>query len=218
MPFARLLLPLRRLPAALLALSLAACVGNVSGAPVERMLAGRTVIFGEPGSTKDDSFWQDWSADGTTRTGGPSVFHDKTGRWKVENGTYCEIFGASTEWNLLAHHAFGPWPPDPVLGDSGGCGRPADLPQGHGGVLRRLRPPLSRPSDGRCQSPARRSAAARGGPGRARAGRSSDGRRTSRERPQRGQSRTSAAASAPAMSAGRRSVSAQWWNRPRRTG
>jgi hypothetical protein len=98
MPFARLLFPLRRLSAVLLALSLAACVGNVSGAPVERMLAGRTVIFGEAGSTKDDSFWQDWSADGTTRTGGPSVFHDKTGRWKVENGTYCEMFGASTEW------------------------------------------------------------------------------------------------------------------------
>jgi hypothetical protein len=81
-----------------LSLPVAACVGNVSGGPAERLLAGRTVIYGEPGSTRDDAMWQDWSADGTTRTGGPSVFHRKEGRWKMDHGTYCEIFGVSTEW------------------------------------------------------------------------------------------------------------------------
>lgn len=83
----------------LLPLLLAACVGNISGAPAERALAGRTVVFGPEGATKDDTFWQEWRADGTTRTGGPSVFHDKTGRWKTDgSGRYCEIFGVSTEW------------------------------------------------------------------------------------------------------------------------
>lgn len=91
--------PLPQILLALLAAALlSACVGNLSGAQAGRVLAGRTVIYGAPGSTKDEALWQEWSADGTTRTGGPSVFHDKQGRWKMDHGTYCEIFGVSTEW------------------------------------------------------------------------------------------------------------------------
>ncbi len=82
----------------LLGLSLAACVGNTSGTAAAEKLAGRSVIYGDPGATRADAMWQEWSKDGTTRTDGPSIFHAKTGRWKMERGTYCEIFGVSTEW------------------------------------------------------------------------------------------------------------------------
>jgi hypothetical protein len=82
-----------------LSLLLSACVGNTYGTRgISETLAGRTVYFAEPGETKSEAFWQSWAADGTTRTGGPSVFHDKSGRWKVVNGTYCEIFGRAKDW------------------------------------------------------------------------------------------------------------------------
>jgi len=82
----------------LLPLLLAACIGNASGKPVEEMLAGHSVIYGDPGETRDTAMWQEWGKDGTTRTGGPSFLQSKSGRWKMDKGTYCEIFGVSTEW------------------------------------------------------------------------------------------------------------------------
>ncbi len=82
-----------------LLLLLAACVGNAGAARIPDLLSGRTVIFGPEGSTRDDTFWQSWSADGRTQTGGPGLFHEKTGRWQVQDGRYCEIFGVSTEWS-----------------------------------------------------------------------------------------------------------------------
>ena len=81
-----------------LLLLLAACVGNAGAARIPDLLSGRTVIFGPEGATRDDSFWQNWTADGRTETGGPGLFAAKAGRWQVQDGRYCEIFGASTEW------------------------------------------------------------------------------------------------------------------------
>lgn len=81
-----------------LLLLLAACVGNAGAARIPDLLAGRTVIFGPEGASRDDSFWQSWTADGRTETGGPGLFAAKTGRWQVQDGRYCEMFGASTEW------------------------------------------------------------------------------------------------------------------------
>ena len=87
---------LRLLPLFLL---LAACVGNAGAARIPDLLSGRTVIFGPEGATRDDTFWQSWSADGRTETGGPGLFAAKTGRWQVRDGRYCEMFGVSTEWS-----------------------------------------------------------------------------------------------------------------------
>ncbi|GAB1480714.1 hypothetical protein MASR2M74_32970 [Paracoccaceae bacterium] len=81
-----------------LLLLLVACVGNAGAARIPALLSGRTVIFGPDGATRDDSFWQSWTADGRTETGGPGLFAAKSGRWQVQDGRYCEIFGLSTEW------------------------------------------------------------------------------------------------------------------------
>ncbi|MBE2277120.1 MAG: hypothetical protein IAE87_12610, partial [Rhodobacteraceae bacterium] len=98
-PVLRPVLRLAPVLALVLPLVLAACVGNLHGATgIAETLAGRVVVYGPPGTGRDEAMWQDWQADGRTRTGGPSVWQSKTGRWTVVNGTYCEIFGASSDW------------------------------------------------------------------------------------------------------------------------
>ena len=83
----------------LLPFFLVACVGNTYGERgVSQALVGKTVIYGDKGNTRDTALWQEWSADGTTRTGSPSRWNNKEGRWTAEGGRYCEVFGASTEW------------------------------------------------------------------------------------------------------------------------
>jgi len=78
---------------------LTGCVGNTSGeARLTSALAGRSVTYAPPPATRADAMWQEWSADGTTVTGGPSFLQHKRGRWTAEGGRYCEIFGVSTEW------------------------------------------------------------------------------------------------------------------------
>ncbi len=82
-----------------LLLCLAGCVGNLSGPRgIAETLAGRTVVFGPPGAGRGDALWQEWRADGSTVTGGPSVWHEKAGRWRVVDGTYCELFGRAARW------------------------------------------------------------------------------------------------------------------------
>lgn len=46
---------------------------------------------------------QSWSADGRTEIRNHyNIFtSDITGRWRVEDGRYCEIFGSQTEWTCL---------------------------------------------------------------------------------------------------------------------
>ncbi len=85
--------------ALILPFMLAGCIGNLHGAPdIAGALAGQRVAYAPPGPDQDRAMWQDWRADGSTRTGGPSVWQSKTGHWAVVNGTYCERFGAATAW------------------------------------------------------------------------------------------------------------------------
>lgn len=69
-----------------------------AAADIAKALTGHKVIYAEPGSSDDRPEWQEWAADGTTRTGGGGLFNRKSGHWKVEKGRYCEIFGVSEEW------------------------------------------------------------------------------------------------------------------------
>jgi hypothetical protein len=88
----------RGLPLVLAAL-MAGCIGNTYGErSIADTLIGRTVYFAPPGEDPEAGFRQSWNADGTTRTEGPAMFDDKSGRWRVESGTYCEIFGQATKW------------------------------------------------------------------------------------------------------------------------
>lgn len=81
---------------ALLLLLLAATPATAED--LAKALTGQRVIYAEPGSADDRPVWQEWAADGTTRTGGGGLLDRKSGHWKIEKGRYCDMFGASDEW------------------------------------------------------------------------------------------------------------------------
>lgn len=83
-----------------LALALAAAPAGAAPAPHEvtgpaiaTLLSGRKVVY-----EGEAPMWQDWSADGTTRTTGPGPILHAEGWWQITDGRYCERFGVQTDW------------------------------------------------------------------------------------------------------------------------
>jgi hypothetical protein len=94
-PFALLILPL-----------LSASIAPLSGPDrITAALVGRSVDYSYQwdGNFADHEV-QSWTAEGLTKIANGSTFgaDDISGRWRVENGRYCEIFGNQTEWTCLS--------------------------------------------------------------------------------------------------------------------
>ena len=84
---------------------LSACVAPLAGPDrITKALVGRAVDYSYQwdGPLAEHEV-QSWTADGLTEIANGSTFgaNDISGRWRVENGRYCEIFGNQTEWTCL---------------------------------------------------------------------------------------------------------------------
>ncbi|MFT4151513.1 MAG: hypothetical protein QM656_15035 [Paracoccaceae bacterium] len=84
--------------ALLLLLPLAACLSAPPAPkePLAQLLEGRRVAYQDAESPGQRQVWQ---ADGTT-TYYPSAYlgFGEAGRWRVEDGRYCSIFGEQQDW------------------------------------------------------------------------------------------------------------------------
>ncbi len=84
---------------------LSACVAPLSAPDrITKALVGRSVDYSfEWDGPFAEHEVQSWTADGLTEIANGSIFgaDDISGRWRVENGRYCEIFGNQTDWTCL---------------------------------------------------------------------------------------------------------------------
>lgn len=83
---------------------LSACVATGGTDAITAALVGRSVDYSYAWDRlSEDREIQTWTADGRTEISNYyNIFtHNVSGRWKVENGRYCEIFGNNPTWTCL---------------------------------------------------------------------------------------------------------------------